>query len=207
VERALKEGFILTPYFYEALAVYEKQEVSMRLYYPELIDGIDLRKEDKRLQGVEFAATRASKVVRTSKTEQRVELTGVFKTLEDGEDLYRLKKYSEAKVLFLRALQETPEKPLHAKAYYGLARIAALQRDPELSVKLFEKVLDLEPDDTIRSLSHVNLGHLWALNDEPVKAAGHYKAVLAVKGASPAIRKAAEKALQEIFQPERKKEQ
>ncbi len=207
VDTALREGFILVPYFYEALAGYEKQEVAMRLFYPDLIDGIDLKKEDKRLQGVEFAAARATKVVRASRAEQaRPELTGVFKTLEDAEDLYRLKKYAEAKPVFLRALQETPERPLHAKAYYGLARIAALQRDPELAVKLFEKVLDLEPDDTIRSLSHVNLGHLWAVNNEQDKAVEHYQAALAVKGASPAIRKAAEKALQEISQPEKKKE-
>ena len=207
VETALKEGYILTPYFYEALTGYEKQEVAMRLYYPDLIDGIDLKKEDKRLQGVEFAAAKTTRTVRASRREQAApEITGVFKTLEDAEDLYRAKKYAEAKPLFLRALQETPERPLHAKAYYGLARIAALQRDPELSVKLFEKVLDLEPDDTIRSLSHVNLGHLWAINNEQEKAAEHYQAALAVKGAPPAVRKAAEKALQEISQSEKKKE-
>lgn len=206
VDQALREGFILVPYFYEALAGYEKQEVAMRLYYPELIDGIDLKKEDKRLQGVEFLSARPVKTISVSRREQPVELTGVFKTLEDAEDLYRAKKYAEAKPLFLRALQETPERPLHAKAYYGLARIAALQRDPELSVKLFEKVLDLDPDDTIKSLSHVNLGHLWAVNNEQEKAVEHYQAALAVKGASPAIRKAAEKALQEISQPEKKKE-
>lgn len=205
-ETALKEGFILTPYFYEALAVYEKQEVAMRLYYPDLIEGIDLKKEDKRLQGVEFVAERATRTVKPAKVEQQSEIAGVFKTLEDAEDLYRLKKYAEAKPVFLRALQETPEKPLHAKAYYGLARIAVLQRDPELGVKLFEKVLDLEPDDTIRSLSHVNLGHLWRVNNEQEKAAEQYKAALAVKGISPAIRKAAEKALSEISQPEEKKE-
>lgn len=205
-EQALKEGFILTPYFYEALAVYEKQEVAMRLYYPDLADGIDLKKEDKRLQGVEFLAARPSKTIQVSRAEQKSELTGVFKTLDDAEDLYRAKKYAEAKPLFLRALQETPERPLHAKAYYGLARIAALQRDPELAVKLFEKVLDLEPDDTIRSLSHVNLGHLWAVNNVQEKAVEHYQAALAVKGIPPAIKKAAEKALQEISQPEKKKE-
>jgi len=206
VEQALKEGFILTPYFYEALGVYEKQEVSMRLYYPDLIDGMDLKKEDKRLAGVEFATARTAKAVKVSPKEQPAEIAGVFKTLEDAEDLYRAKKYVEAKPLFLRALQETPERPLHAKAYYGLARIAALQRDPELAVKLFEKVLDLEPDDTIRSLSNVNLGHLWAVNNEQEKAVEHYQAALAVKGIPPAIRKAAEKALQDISQPEKKKE-
>ncbi len=206
VDLALKEGFIMVPYFYEALAVYEKQEVSMRLYYPDMITAIDLKKEDKRLQGVEFAAVKTTKTIKVSRTEQKSEITGVFKTLEDAEDLYRAKKYVEAKPVFLRALQETPEKPLHAKAYYGLARIAALQRDPELAVKLFEKVLDLEPDDTIRSLSNVNLGHLWAVNNEQDKAVEHYKAALAVKGIPPAIKKAAEKALLEISQPEKKKE-
>jgi tetratricopeptide (TPR) repeat protein len=171
-----------------------------------MITAIDLKKEDKRLQGVEFAAARTTKTIKVSRTEQKSEITGVFKTLEDAEDLYRAKKYVEAKPVFLRALQETPEKPLHAKAYYGLARIAALQRDPELAVKLFEKVLDLEPDDTIRSLSNVNLGHLWAVNNEQDKAVEHYQAALAVKGIPPAIKKAAEKALQEISQPEKKKE-
>lgn len=207
VEQGLKEGFILLPYFYEALGGYEKQEVAMRLYYPDLVNGIDLKKEDKRLQGVEFASAKTTRTVRASRAEQpKMEISGVFKTLEDAEDLYRLKKYAEAKPLFLRALQETPERPLHAKAYYGLARIAALQRDPELAVKLFEKVLDLEPDDTIRSLSHVNLGHLWAVNNEQEKAVENYNAALAVKGIPPAIKKAAEKALQEISQPEKKKE-
>lgn len=206
VDAALKEGFILVPYFYEALAGYEKQEVAMRLYYPDLVNGIDLKKEDKRLQGVEFASGKLTKTIKVSRPEQKDEISGVFKTLEDAEDLYRAKKYTDAKPLFLRALQETPERPLHAKAYYGLARIAALQRDPELAVKLFEKVLDLEPDDTIRSLSHVNLGHLWAVNNEQGKAVEHYQAALAVKGIPPAIKKAAEKSLQEISEPEKKKE-
>jgi tetratricopeptide (TPR) repeat protein len=207
-EQSMREGFILTPYFYEALGVYEKQEVSMRLYYPEMIDAIDVKKEDKRLAGVEFLSERPMKTIRASRreTEKPAELTGVFKTLDEGEELYRAKKYAEAKPVFLRALQETPERPLHAKAYYGLARIAVLQRDPELAVKLFEKVLDLDPDDTIRSLSHVNLGHLWAVHNEQEKAVEQYQAALAVKGIPPAIKKAAEKALQDISKPEKKKE-
>lgn len=206
--QALREGFILAPYFYEALGAYEKQEVSMRLYYPEMIDQIDVKKEDKRLLNVEFLSERPTKTIRASRreTEKPAELTGVFATLEAGETLYREKKYAEAKDVFLRALQETPERPLHAKAYYGLARIAVLQRDPELGVKLFEKVLDLDPDDTIRSLSHVNLGHLWAVHNELDKAGENYRAALAVKGIPPAIRKAAEKALQDISRTEKKKE-
>src|SRR4051794_27589685 len=46
LQDALKEGIILAPYFGEALPVYEKQESTMQLYYKEMIQAIDLVKED-----------------------------------------------------------------------------------------------------------------------------------------------------------------
>ena len=55
IQDALKEGYILAPYFSEALPVYEKQESSMFLYYTEMMQAIDLVKEDRRLTGVEFS--------------------------------------------------------------------------------------------------------------------------------------------------------
>ena len=54
VQQALSQGYILTPYFAEQLPVYEKQEQSMHVYYPELVGAIDLVKEDARLSKVEF---------------------------------------------------------------------------------------------------------------------------------------------------------
>jgi hypothetical protein len=56
VDQALREGFILTPAFAEQLAVYEKQEQSMRLYFPELINGINLKAEQQRLATGRFCA-------------------------------------------------------------------------------------------------------------------------------------------------------
>src|SRR5262249_42957733 len=44
VDQALREGFVVTPAFYELLGTYEKQEQAMRLYFPTLVAGIDLRK-------------------------------------------------------------------------------------------------------------------------------------------------------------------
>ena len=55
IQAALSEGYILAPYFSEALPVYEKQESSMYLYYTEMMQAIDLVKEDRRLTGVEFS--------------------------------------------------------------------------------------------------------------------------------------------------------
>ena len=61
VQDALKEGLILAPYFGEALPVYEKQEVGMPLYYKEMMQAIDVVKEDKRLTSVEFDKTSAAR--------------------------------------------------------------------------------------------------------------------------------------------------
>ena len=55
VDAALAQGFILTPFFWEQLPAFEKQEQSMRFYYTDMVKLIDLRKEDARLARVEFA--------------------------------------------------------------------------------------------------------------------------------------------------------
>ena len=55
VSQAMREGYILTAAFADLLPAYEKQPDAMRLYYPDLIAAIDVKKEDKRLRTVEFA--------------------------------------------------------------------------------------------------------------------------------------------------------
>ena len=64
-EQALKEGFVLTPALAEQLALYEKQDVALRLYFPNLIAGLDFKREEQRLEKVEFASARP-RTVRTT---------------------------------------------------------------------------------------------------------------------------------------------
>ncbi len=196
--QALREGFILTPYFGEALAKYETQEASMRLYYREMIDAIDLKKEDKRLMAVDFIKERPKRTIKVAAREVKVELTGAAKTLDDGEQLYRAAKLEPARAAFLKALQETPDRPLHAKAYYGLGRVAARQANLELAEKLFSKVLELSPDPQTKAWSHVYLGNLAERAQEPEQAIQQFQAALAVPGATAAAQQAAQQALNKL---------
>ena len=196
--QALREGFILTPYFSEALAKYETQEASMRLYYREMIDAIDLKKEDQRLMTVDFIKERPKRAIRVAPREVKVALTGAVKTLDDGEELYRAAKLEPARAAFLKALQETPDRPLHAKAYYGLARVAARQANLELAEKLFSKVLELNPDPQTKAWSHVYLGNLAERAQEPEHAIQQFQAALAVPGATAAAQQAAQQALNKL---------
>jgi tetratricopeptide (TPR) repeat protein len=199
VDQALREGFVMTPAFAEQLVVYEKQEVAMRLYFPDLVDGIDLKREEKRLDKIDFVSERATRKIRVTHVEKPVELTGAAKSLDEAEKAYTARDLNRAKETYLRVLGETADKPTHAKAYYGLARIAVLQRDPETGDRLFRKVLELDPDAETKSWSLLYLGRLADTQGEREQAQEHYKAALAVEGAPDSVRQAAQKELNKAF--------
>ena len=85
---------------------------------------------------------------------------------------------------------------MHARAYYGLARIAVLKNDPELGERLFQKVLESSPDPWTMAWTHVYLGRLSDIAGNRDEAAKHYQTALAVEGGSAAARHAAELGIQ-----------
>ena len=206
-EQALREGYILTPAFVEQLAVYEKQDVALRLFLPDMLEKIDPKKEKIRLAGVKYVEQPAQRIVRaaTSAPEPpQPELTGAAKTLADAEKAYDDHAFSDrnmavAKEMYLRALQESDQNPIHARAYYGLARIAVLERDGETGDRLFRKTLELEPDAETRSWSLLYLARLADSQSDRVQAQEYYKQALAVPGLPEQVREAAEKELQVPF--------
>jgi tetratricopeptide (TPR) repeat protein len=197
VQDALKEGYILTPYFAEALPVYEKQEQSMLFYYTEMVQAIDLLREDKRLTGVEFGKPSERPVVKTAPPPAPAPLAGAAKTLEDAEYLYTTRELESAKKLYLAVLEQTDKKPMHAAAYYGLARIAAMQKDPESAERLFGKTLELEPDAQVKAWALVYLGKLSLAAGDREQATKHFQSALGVAGASKMARDQAEQGVQQ----------
>lgn len=203
VQEAFEDGFVLTPYFAEKLPSYEKQESAMRLYLPDMVSEIDLKKEDKRLEHIQFATKRRPGKIVTEAREG--ELTSSQKKLDEAEGFYVARKLEQARESYLGVLRQTEDKSLHARAYYGLGRIAALQKNPELAEKLFRKTLELAPDPQTKSWTQVYLGRLADIAGERDQAAQYYQAALAVEGASPAAKDAAQKGLKNGFQKDQNK--
>ena len=194
VDQALSEGFVMTPALAELLPDFEKQEQSMRLYFPAMIDAIDLAHEEKRLDHIQFATSRSNlKIRQVTREVAPAPLTGVEKTLDDAEKAYLARDLPRAREIFMRSLKETDLKSAHAKAYYGLARISLLEKDPGKADELFQVVLDQDPDAATKSWSLLYLGRLAdsqgavAPEEEGKRrwreeAVEHYKAALAVPG-------------------------
>ena len=198
-EQAMKEGFVLAPALAEQLAIYEKQEVALRLYFPNLFAGLDFKREEQRMASVEFAASRSSRTVRAAQPVKPPELTGAAKTLADAEQSFTNRDLDRAKQIYTRVLEETTEQSLHAKAYYGLARVAVLQRDPETGDRLFRKVLELQPDAETKAWSWLYLARLADSQGDRDQAVENYKAALAVPDAPESVRQAALKGVAEAF--------
>ena len=199
VMTAMREGFVMTPALYDALGVYEKQEQALRLFFPDMVKTIDLRKETARLTNIQFVRERASKKIKVVTSERKVELTPAQKALEDANNLYTARKLDDAKRSYSNLLQMTPDRAIHSWAYYGLARIAALERDPESSARLFERALELNPDAEVKAWSLVYLGRLYDAQKRRDQAEQYYRAVLEFNAAPPAARQAAEKGLKDAF--------
>ena len=201
--RAFHEGYVMTPAFAEGLAAYEKQPMALRLYLPDLLEAVDLKREEKRLESADFARQATVKKARHADPPPEPELSPAEKTLAEADELYRKRDLEPARQAFLKVLQQTTLTPMHAKAYYGLARIAVLQKDPELAEKLFEKVLESSPDDETKSWAYVYLGRLADAADRRDEAVKNYRGALSVERGSSAAKAAAEKGIQQTFEREK----
>jgi tetratricopeptide (TPR) repeat protein len=199
IGQAARQGYVLAPFFAEQLPVFEKQEQGMRYYFPEMADAIDLRKEDTRIAAIKFDAAplvRLGKQVTVATPEPQ--LSPSAQTLEKAEDLYLKRSLDDAKQLYLKSLEQNGSAGEHAQAWYGLARIAVLQKQPDNAVKLFEKTLGASPDDPTKAWSLVYLARLSIAAGDPEKAGKFYKEALEVQGASETARKAAQTESQKI---------
>jgi tetratricopeptide (TPR) repeat protein len=196
--QAMHEGYILTAYFAEQLQVYLKQDRSMRFFYPEMIAALDLKREDARLSEVEFvshAPVRQAKVV-----EQAPEPVIPHTTIDQAEQFYRDRDLEGARQLFLKALEETGNKPQHAQAYYGLARIAVLEKNPEMAERLFLRTIESQPEPQVKAWALVYLGRLSDAAGARDEAIRRYREALAVQGASAAAHDAAEQGVGKGFE-------
>lgn len=200
VDQSMKEGFILTAYFHEALPIYEKQELSFALYLPEMIDKLDVAKEDKRIAQVEFVSRRAVRTVKAAPKPEPPPLTGAAADLANAGSLYAERKLGPAREAYRKVIEGSTEPALQAKAFFGLGRVEALDKHPAVAVQMFERTLELNPEPFERAWTYVYLARLLLAAESPEieTALKYYQSALAVPGASEGATKAARQELEHV---------
>lgn len=203
-------GFVMVRPLVAGLDKFEKDNPSMTYYFPDLIAGVNVAAEQKRLQGIQFAAvqpapTAASATPAQAATSQKEAL------LAEGDREIALRDGTAAAAIFQKVLDAYPNEP---HALYGLAVAAVLTGHADESKELFQKVVAGSAstsggansskdaaDPTVLSWSHIYLGRIDDLEGNRDLAVTEYRAALAVAGAPESARMAAQRGVDQAYAP------
>jgi tetratricopeptide (TPR) repeat protein len=195
INQAVREGFVLTASFAELLPAYEKQQESFRIYYPELISAIDVRKEEKRLKNVQFAQSLPPRVIAPP---SKMQVDPADESLMAADGSLDQKDYETAKKLYRRVLEQTADKAKQGQALYGLAVIDLGEKRWPEAINLFQRTVEANPSPATTAWAHYYLGRLALRAGETDRAKTELNLVLTTEGATSKARDAAQQALQSM---------
>jgi hypothetical protein len=192
---SMQEGYILTEYFSEALVGFEKDPAGLQSTYPEMLFGIDMGKESRRAGSVQFAAQASAELV----VGVRQRRASTQPTLRLAEQKLATGDVSGAQKLAQQALEEKKEDTGYA--LFILARASSMSRDMEGARSYFERTLAVSKEQKLIAWSHIYLGRIYDLQEDRDSALEQYKAALSAGDPSPEVKSAAEKGLQQAYEP------
>jgi tetratricopeptide (TPR) repeat protein len=192
VDDAVRQGYILTRYFYDALVAFEKDPSGIRSAYSDFLGNIDVRKEEKAAAEVKFANAAAPELVQLSRMEDRTMLVTAEKRLKAGDP---------------KGAQELAQQALDKKigdqgrALFILAQVAVATKNMEGARSNFQKAIETAKDPKVVGWSHVYLGRILDLKEDRDAAMVEYRAALTAGGELPEIKAAAEHGLAVPYEP------
>ncbi|MGH9355413.1 MAG: tetratricopeptide repeat protein [Terriglobia bacterium] len=165
----LANGFILTPYFYGALAAYEKQNAAISVYYEAMIQGISVGKMEKQLASAKFSGPKPAGQTAAAPPESPKD-----QMLDRGDNLIYLGRYDQAKATFNQVLKQYD--PKDGRAMFGLAVAASNMREPDIAEEYFKKALTAGHSLRIVTWSHIYLARIYDLEGMRQQALDQYRA-------------------------------
>jgi tetratricopeptide (TPR) repeat protein len=190
-EEAVKQGFVLTRYFYERLAQFEKEDTGIRDAFPDMLYQMDVDRERKRAAQTQFASAATSEVVGSSAKTQP-------KLLDLAEAKLAANDVQAARKIAQQVIDEktTGEDP--SRALFVLARTAALSKDVDGAQAMFERTLEIAKEPRIVAWSHISLGRILDLKCERDQAVSHYRAALTAGDSTPETQAAAQRGIDTV---------
>jgi tetratricopeptide (TPR) repeat protein len=192
VQKTMEQGFILTRYFYDSLVQFEKDPAGIRNAYADLLNAIDLKKESKRASEIQFASEASPELLNYSRLNSPHLLQTAEKRLAAGD-------LKTAQDLAQQALDGNHEDK--GRALFIMAQVATANKDMTGATGYFEQALKVAQEPKVVAWSHIYLGRIYDLQEQRDTAVDHYRAALNAGGALPEVKAAAERGLQQPYEP------
>jgi tetratricopeptide (TPR) repeat protein len=189
VQEDMADGYVLTEYFYNAFASFERAPQSFKESIGEMVYGMDVTVELNRAKHTTFNQHPSTEVVQRSPRELR------------GLDLAEMKLMKgDTDGAGALAQQSVADKSGDAaRANFILARVAIMQRDVPTAQHDFEETIRLSKDPRMLAWSHIYLGRIYDIQDQRDQAVNEYRAALTVRDGQADTRQAAEKGLKQPY--------
>jgi hypothetical protein len=191
VKRSMEQGYVLTAYFYDKLATFEKEPQSFKETIGEIVYGMDVPSELGHVKHIEFSQQNEGDVVHHG-TRQLHGLDLAEMKLLQGD-------VNAASTLAHQALtQHTGD---IARADFLLARCAVMQRNVPDARHYFEETVRLGKDPRLLAWSHIYLGRMDDLEHSRDEALAQYQQALVTRDGQVDTKEAAERGLKEPYGP------
>ncbi|MGA2346745.1 MAG: hypothetical protein ABSF93_12110 [Candidatus Sulfotelmatobacter sp.] len=192
VDDAVKQGYILTKYFYTSLLAFEKDPAGLRSAYADILENIDLRAQEKAANEIQYLDVSAPELVQLSRLEDRRMLSTAEKRLAAGDP---------------KGAQELAQQALDKKigdqgrALFILAQVAVANKNREGALENFQKAIQETKDQKVVAWSHLYLGRILDMKEDREAALNEYRAALTAGAELPEVKAAAERGLQRAYEP------
>jgi tetratricopeptide (TPR) repeat protein len=196
VQHDMRQGFVLTQYFYEQMLQFEHDPASLKDTIGEMVYSMDVDQQVHRIRALEFDKEADAEVLARSKPKKLngMELAEVKLANND------LAGASEMAQKVLEHQSDTIESATETShAYFIMARVSAMTGHPEQAIDDFQKTLATSKEQRVLAWSHIYLGRMLDLDCKRDQALSEYKLALTVRDGQEDTRLAAERGVKNAY--------
>ncbi len=188
----MRQGWVLTDYFYGQFQQFEHQAQGLGESMGEMVYGMDVQRVKHTAEQIQFLPQGSGEFAVRAPRQPTGMMLAEKKMMEGDLD--------GAEEIADKALADPHQD--HGDAMYVKARVQLMEGDPKDSLEGFEEVLRISKNPHLLAWAHIYLGRLYDIKDPPQReqALAEYKAALAVPAVPPDAQSAAQKGLKFAFE-------
>ncbi len=196
VAHDMRQGYVLTQYFYEQLLQFEKDPASLKDTIGEMVYGMDVEHEVHRARETEFDKEGDEDVLQHSKPRPLTGLDLAEAKLAGGDVAAASAMAQKVLAEQTDTIQSTADA---ARAHFIMARVDLLTGHPDAAIDDFQKTLAMSKEQRLLAWSHIYLGRMLDLECKRDEALAEYKEAMAVRDGQLDTRLAAERGVKAAY--------
>jgi hypothetical protein len=195
VESSMKQGFVLTSYFYDALIKFETSETGLKDTYADWLFQIDLGHEKKIAENTQFSQQAEPELLHAAVPTASQPVS----KLDLAEQRLAAHDPAGAAKMAQGVLDEKSDDP--GRALFVLARASAEQGDMQGAQNYFERTIETTKDPRTLAWAHIYLGRIYDIQEDRQAALAQYQAAMLAGDATPDTKTAAQSGIARPYAP------